>query len=175
VADFPEVVRTERLILRRVEPADRATYVEVHTDPRTNRHHPVPAETTPQATGAAFDACLEHWAQDGVGYWAVSLADEPERVVGFTGVRLMPLAGRIVLNLAYRYRPEVWGRGYATEGARAAVEAAALALPDVPVVAKTTPSNVGSQRTALAVGLVRHEALDQQQDGWTDIYLSRGW
>jgi RimJ/RimL family protein N-acetyltransferase len=105
----------------------------------------------------------------------VSLADEPERVVGFTGVRLMPLAGRIVLNLAYRYRPEVWGRGYATEGARAAVEAAALALPDVPVVAKTTPGNVGSQRTALAAGLVRHEALDQQRDGWTDIYLSRGW
>ena len=175
MSTFPELVRTERLVLRRLEPADRAAYVEVHTDPATNQHHPIPAAWTPEATDAAFDACLGHWALDGVGYWAVSTVDEPERTVGFTGVRRTPVAERAALNLYYRYRPEVWGRGYATEGARAAVDAAAVALPGVPVVAFTTPDNVGSQRTAMAVGLTRRESLDEEQDGWTDIFFTLGW
>lgn len=56
-------------------------------------------------------------------------------------------------NLYYRFSPAVHGRGYATETARAALEAATAVDPARPVVAYLLEHNVGSRRTAERVGL----------------------
>lgn len=165
-------LETGRLLLRRPEESDRAAAVALHSDPRTNAHNP--GAVTTAAAEATFRAFLRHWRSQGFGYWAVAARDAPETVIGFTGVRVIDLAGRPALNLYYRYDPSAWGHGYATEGARRAVALARLHMPELPVVARTTPENIGSQKTALAAGLDRREDLDVDHGGWTEVFFMTG-
>ncbi|WP_447008564.1 GNAT family N-acetyltransferase [Saccharothrix isguenensis] len=60
--------------------------------------------------------------------------------------------GEPTLNLFYRFRPRHWGRGYAPEMARAAVDWASRARPGRPVVIITDPDNTPSQRVAEKLG-----------------------
>lgn len=168
-------VTTARLVLRRPEGPDEPAAVRLHTDPRTNVHHPAPSTITRASSARIFHEIGLHWYRHGFGVWAVSTAEDPQTLIGFTGLTHRMVSGRPALNLYYRYTPEVWGRGYATEGAREAVSHAERFLPGVPVVAYTTADNIGSQHTALAAGLVRREDLDVDRGAYTDIYLARGW
>lgn len=75
----------------------------------------------------------------------------------------MEWSGRQVLNLYYRYGPESWGKGYATEVAREAIKVANIHLPELPVIARTRPTNVSSMRVAERVGLIRRPDLDTSE------------
>lgn len=163
-------LETGRLLLRRPEETDRTAAVRLHADPRTNAHNP--GAVTESAADRTFRAFLRHWRAEGFGYWAVTLAGQPEEIIGFTGVRLLDVAGQPALNLYYRYDPSAWGRGYATEGAVAAVRQARLHLPELPVVARTTADNLGSQKTALAAGLERRPDLDIDHGAWTEVFFT---
>jgi RimJ/RimL family protein N-acetyltransferase len=97
--------------------------------------------------------------------------DDDGTVVGFSGVRHQTWLGRPVLNLYYRYAPEVWGRGLASTVAAQVVRWAAEHHPERPVIAYTTDDNEGSQRTARAAGLVRRPDLEHELDGiWAVVF-----
>jgi [ribosomal protein S5]-alanine N-acetyltransferase len=141
----------------------------IHGDPRTNRHNPAGPDRDLDASRERLREWLEHWAAHGFGYWVVE--DDDGAVIGFSGVRHETWQGRPVLNLYYRFAPEVWGRRIASAVARHAVRWAAEHHPDKPVVARTTQDNEGSQRTALAAGLVRRTDLECEWNGrWTVVF-----
>ena len=168
-------VTTARLLLRRPVPQDEADAVALHVDPRTTVHELSPVPMTRAYAARTFHEISQHWRWHGFGVWTAALAEAPEQLIGFTGVSHRVVRGRPALNLYYRFHPDVWGRGLATEAATAAVKLAEQHLPGVPVVAYTSPENHASRRTALAAGLQRHEELDVERGGRTDIYLARGW
>ncbi|MFD5751992.1 GNAT family N-acetyltransferase [Streptomyces sp. NPDC127033] len=58
-----------------------------------------------------------------------------------------------VVELGYRLRRAAWGRGYATEGARALVRTAFTALGAERVTAQTMTVNTGSRRVLEKAGL----------------------
>jgi RimJ/RimL family protein N-acetyltransferase len=80
--------------------------------------------------------------------------------VGFGGVRRITWQGQVVLNLYYKLQPAIWRHGYATELARAAIGLAQTHLPHLPIIARTRPDNLASQRTAERAGLLRRPDLD---------------
>lgn len=168
-------VLTQRLVLRRPHYEDRDVAIKIHSDPRTNRHHPEPESITVDSSASRFDKICNHWTEHGFGVWAVTRRDKSSAVVGFTGLTYRTIHNRNILNLYYRYDPAVWGNGYASEGAIQAVELANTLLPSIPVVAYTTKDNIGSQRTALAAGLKRREDLDIDHGKYVDVYLAKGW
>src|SRR5689334_13440733 len=147
----PDEVHTDRLRLRRVVAGDLVAALAIMGDPETNRYNPdgVPA---PSVTAGQLVEWQRQWATDGIGYWAVELRGE---VIGFGGLRTHDLDGETTLNLFYRFAPAHWGRGYAPEMGRAAVEWAAGAWPDRPVVILTDLDNEPSQRVAEKLGFVR--------------------
>ncbi|HEX6339722.1 GNAT family N-acetyltransferase [Umezawaea sp.] len=147
----PDELHTERLRLRRVVPGDLASALAIMGDPETNRHN-ADGTPSPERTAENLAAWLRHWVEDGIGYWAVELAGE---VIGFGGLRTHDLDGERTLNLFYRFTPAHWGRGYAPEMARTALEWADRARPDLPVVILTDPDNTPSQRVAEKLGFVR--------------------
>ncbi|WP_440201340.1 GNAT family N-acetyltransferase [Amycolatopsis orientalis] len=157
---------TERLVLRRFVETDRQAVVEIETDPETNRHNPFPSDTaTVQVT---FDSWLEHWAEFGYGYLAVRERGRPEAadgsdVIGMTGVRNREFRGETVLNLAYRFRPSAWGKGYAAEAARAALEWAEREIPAIPVLITVTATNTPSLRVVEKLGFA--EYVEEERDG----------
>ncbi|WGW12131.1 GNAT family N-acetyltransferase [Saxibacter everestensis] len=168
-------LRTESLLLRRPRPDDLDPAVQIHTDPSTNRHHPEPWTVTEESSARRFQELGEHWERHGFGVWVVEQLEQPGVIVGFTGLSHRTVHQRSALNLYYRYAPDVWGKGYATEAASTAVRHAAIHLSDLPVLAYTTPDNLGSQRTALRVGLDRMSELDIEHEHYTDIFFAHNW
>lgn len=168
-------MRTPRLLLRRPLAEDEGPAVDLHTDPRTNVHHPAPATVTRASAARTFAEIRQHWYRHGFGVWAVASPDDPATLIGFTGVSHRIIRGRPALNLYYRYHPDYWGQGLATEGALEAVRLAETLLPGLPVVAYTSVDNIGSQRTAVAAGLERREDLDVDRGTYLDLYLAKGW
>ena len=155
--------------VRRPTADDLGAVFGIHGDPRTNRFNPAGPDPDVAASRARLDGWLAHWEEHGFGYWAVESADGA--VIGFCGVRTETWLGRPVLNLYYRFAPEVWGRGIASAVAAHAIEAAGQHSPGRPVVAYTTEDNEGSQRTALAAGLVRRPDLEHELDGlWAVVF-----
>ncbi|GGM35487.1 GNAT family acetyltransferase [Longimycelium tulufanense] len=146
MADAPEEIRTERLLLRRPTADDLDAALEIHADPETNVHNPL-GPANPERMARDLRTWRRHWAQHGFGYWAISEAGD-RKVIGFGGLRHHVHDGRPALNLYYRFRPSAWGRGYATEMARAALGWATRAQPGRLVVIMTTPDNGPSNRMA---------------------------
>ena len=108
-----------------------------------------------------------HPRHPGFGYWAARIRDSGE-LAGWFGLRpVTPGSGSIddwpeapageaaVAALGYRLRRAAWGRGYATEGARALVRHAFSELGVSRVVATTMTVNTGSRRVLEKTGL-RH-------------------
>ena len=77
-------------------------------------HKPTTVYTLSTETSAAIREWIEHWQRSGFGYWAVS-AQAGGPVTGFGGIVRRDYGDGPVLNLYYRFRPQVWGRGYAQE------------------------------------------------------------
>ncbi|MCS7480045.1 GNAT family N-acetyltransferase [Umezawaea endophytica] len=152
----PDEVHTERLRLRRVVAEDLPAALAIMSDPETNHHNP-DGTPTPERTAVQLAEWLRHWAEDGIGYWAVELRG---RVIGFGGLRTYGLDGEPTLNLFYRFTPAHWGFGYATEMADAAITWATSARPDRPVVILTGLDNKPSQRVAEKLGFVRTGTTD---------------
>ncbi|MEV0071163.1 MULTISPECIES: GNAT family N-acetyltransferase [unclassified Amycolatopsis] len=152
--EMPRKIETSRLVLHPFTEEDRAAVVAIQTDPATHRFNPDPPDTP---TGdLLFDSWLAHWAEHGFGYCAVREQGGAE-VLGLTGVRLRLFRGERVLNLAYRFAPSAWGRGYAVEAASAAVEWAERELPEIPVLISVNSTNAPSLRVVERLGFTQFE------------------
>ncbi|MEU0469915.1 GNAT family N-acetyltransferase [Amycolatopsis sp. NPDC006131] len=146
-------IRTDRLLLRPLGPEDRDDVVEIQTDPRTNRYHPAPPSE--EETEVKLTAWLEHWKAHGFGYLAV-VPLATGAVAGIGGLQHLEFGGARLLNLYYRFRPEAWGRGYATEMARAVVDWAERELPEFPVQISVNIANEPSLRVAERLGFTAY-------------------
>lgn len=147
--------RTARLRLRPITHADHDEFLAIHLDPRTNSNRP-DGPPSREWTESFLLSLIEAWQAD-LTYWAV---ESEGRVVGFAGAERMTIFERECWNLYYRFSPEVWGRGFATEAAREAVAVAAALDSGRPVVARTMPSNTAAIRVAERAGLTCRSDLD---------------
>lgn len=166
-------LRTERLRLAPPVATDAAAVFAILGDPRTVEHNPSDRLEDRAAAAELVARWLSHWEEHGFGYWCVHEAGS-DRVIGYAGVKRMLMHERPVLNLVYRFLPEEWGRGFATEAAAAVVAAALDERPAETIVARVRPDNRSSQNVALKAGLQRDAALDcQGEDGLDWAFTSR--
>jgi RimJ/RimL family protein N-acetyltransferase len=145
-----EHARTPRLWLDRPVAADLADLHALHADPAVWRHFPSGRHATPERTVETLRAEDERWPRDRLSFWSVREADGGP-VIGMGGCAFLPATAW--WNLYYRLAPAVQGRGYATELAIRAIEAAHDVTPDRPVLAYLLEHNEASRRTAERVGL----------------------
>ncbi|WP_167736146.1 GNAT family N-acetyltransferase [Nocardioides sp. 503] len=165
-------LRTERLRLTPPVPNDAAGVFAILGDARTVEHNPSDRLADETAATALVDRWVHHWAEHGFGYRCVR-EHGSDRIIGYAGVKRMTMDGRPVLNLVYRFVPDVWGRGLATEAAAALVASALEEKPGQTVVARVRPDNRPSQHVALKAGLRRDVALDcEGEDGLDWVFTS---
>ena len=93
---------------------------------------------------------LESQRQHGFQYWPIFLRDGGEHV-GCCGLRPRNPEQRI-LEIGFHLRPEYWGKGYATEGARRVAEHAFSKLGARSLFAGHHPENLSSRRTLEKLG-----------------------
>jgi len=133
--DRADVVRTERLVLRRFTPDDADRLVELDSDPEVMRYLGAPPPRT---------AYLEDLPGRFVAFEAATGA-----FVGWFALKPTPRG----LELGYRLKRAYWGQGYATEGSQALVDRAFTKYDIERVYAETMAVNVRSRRVMEKVGL----------------------
>src|SRR5256885_13740549 len=112
-------LETERLILRRFTPDDVDNLVELDSDPDVMRFinggRPTARARIVDEFLPAFLSYYERYA--GFGFWA-AIEKSSGAFVGWFHFRPAPESPEGEVELGYRLRKSVWGKGYATEGSR---------------------------------------------------------
>jgi RimJ/RimL family protein N-acetyltransferase len=150
-------LRTERLLLRPLTLDHVDDYYRVYGDPRTWEHQPRHRHTTRGESARAIERSMESHRAYGFGHCAVVLR---EPVAGLAAGSFLGSAGAAMLrfdawNLGYRFAPEAWGHGFATEAAAVALAMARSTRPDTPVTARVLARNRASVRVLERLGLER--------------------
>jgi RimJ/RimL family protein N-acetyltransferase len=154
-------VDTPRLVLRGWRDADRAPYAALNADPVVMEHFP--STLTASQSDEMVDRMAAAWRDRGWGLWAVEVRDEG-RFIGFVGLSSPTWDAPFTpcVEIGWRLARHAWGRGYAPEAARAALDVAFrdVALPRDEVVSFTTTANRGSRRVMEKIGMVRDPVDD---------------
>ena len=146
-------VQTDRLNLRRFVPGDLDELIEVFSHDEVWRF-PYGRGFTPVETAAFLDAQLSHWDAHGFGCW-IARRRADGRVIGYVGLSVPTFLPEILpaVEVGWRFVPEAWGRGYATEGATAALDEAFDTLRLTTVCSLPQADNPASARVADRLGM----------------------
>jgi len=147
-------LRTERLVLRAWRDDDLEPFAAMNADPRVMEHFPsVLSRAESDATAGRIRAHLE---QRGYGLWAVEVPGEVP-FAGFVGLHHVPFDAHFTpaVEIGWRLAASVWGRGYATEGARAAMSLGFGTLGLEEIVSMTVPANRRSWNVMQKLGMTR--------------------
>ncbi|USD64025.1 GNAT family N-acetyltransferase [Vibrio sp. SCSIO 43136] len=147
-------IETERLILRQWQPSDYPEYAKLNACPKVMRYFPKPlSEPESNAQASIIQGLI---AKRGWGFWAVELKSTGE-FIGFIGLHQQSHYSGIpnapLTEIGWRLDTRFWGKGYAPEGARAALKYAFEQLRLEQVYAFTALQNQPSQRVMVKIGM----------------------
>ena len=149
------IIETERLLLRNWGPDDVSAAFAIWGDAEVMRYVGEPLADL-EAARRTIDRAAEAQQRHGVCLWAVVEKASGE-VVGASGFHI---AGEgPVLELAYHFKRLHWGRGFATEAARACVSYATEVLGATRIIAAVRFGN-GASRGVLEKAGFRYERLE---------------
>jgi RimJ/RimL family protein N-acetyltransferase len=163
----PIELETERLILRQWQDADRDDYYAMNADPEVRRFFP--STQTREESDSSLDNIRRHLATHNWGLWAVEVKATGE-LAGLTGLWPMPpgFPAEECTEVGWRLAKAHWGKGYAPEGARAALAHAFTVLELPQVVSMTTMTNQPSRRVMEKLGMTRNPADDFVNPSYPD-------
>jgi RimJ/RimL family protein N-acetyltransferase len=167
-------LETERLVIRRLEERDADAWIEMLGDPQVRRFLPDFSPPTRESVSDAIERRDRMERERGHTMWAVALKTD-DRFIGQCG--LVPVEGEgPEIEIAYHYRPESWGHGYATEAAVAVLSYGFETVELDRVIAVVMPDNVSSGRVLEKAGM-RYEGLASYYgfDGVRKYGADRKW
>lgn len=145
-------LETARLLLRHWRESDREPFAAMNADPAVMEFFP--ALQSRAASDASVDAWQTELEERGWSNWAVELRST-RQFIGFVGLsvprRVLPFSPCV--EVGWRLARAHWGRGYATEAARAVLRFGfeRLALPEI--VSFTAVPNVRSRAVMERIGM----------------------
>ena len=155
------ILETPRLRLRMLQAEDFEEYAAIHTDPEVTRFTARMHLTREQAWNHMASIC-GHWYLRGYGMWAV-VEMATNKLVGRVGYHCPE--GWPEFELGWTIGRAFWGKGFATEAARAALDYSFDVMKRDHVVSLIDPLNVRSIAVA--------ERLGEKLEGETEISGNR--
>jgi 3-dehydroquinate dehydratase/shikimate dehydrogenase len=153
-----KMIQTSRLILRNWTKEDIEPFAALNQDPRVMEFFPglIGRQDSDQFVKIVSD----HISEFGWGFWAASLIETGE-FIGFIGLKNVSFPAHFTpaVEVGWRLAFEHWGKGYATEGAKAALKYAFEMLQLGEVVSFTTTQNLRSRHVMEKIGM-HHDPKD---------------
>ena len=144
-------LETERLVLRLFTPDDVQAMYDLNSDPEVTRYaEAAPVRDLQEAREKLESGPLSDYEKYGYGRFAIE-DRATGKVIGFCGIKFIPEIG--LPEIGYRLAKVYWGRGLATEAARACVDFARDDLKIGKLVALIIPENTASVRVAEKLGM----------------------
>lgn len=142
-------LETERLFLRPFRKEDAAAMYALNDDPEVLRY----TGDTQFADIAAVEVFLETYDQYekyGVGR-LTAIEKETHEIIGWCGIKYHP--DKDEYDLGYRFSKKYWGKGYATESAKACIDYASNKLGIDYLVGHVHKDNPASSRVLEKMGM----------------------
>lgn len=161
------MIETARLLVRPWQDSDRAPFAAMCADPEVMAH--LGPLWTEAQTNEAVDRQMALQAEQGHCFWALEERATGD-FLGFCGLKIMPdgcgLDGDI--EAGWRLKRTAWGKGYAHESARAALDWGFANLTIPRIVAMTVLANSRSWGLMERLGMTRRADLDFQHPNVPD-------
>ena len=153
------MIATPRLILRAYREADRDAFAALNGDPRVGAW--LGGTLDRAGSDALLDRFNAHITEHGWGAWAVERKFDGQ-LIGMTGLAPVDDALPVgpTVEIEWRFIPEVWREGYATEAAAAALEWGFANLDRDEILAFTADTNLASQGVMRKIGMVADPSRD---------------
>ena len=166
-------VETERLLLRELVADDAPGMFAMDSDPEVHRYlgnNPLVSITQSQEQ---ITFIQQQYREHGIGRWAV-VDKQTGNFVGWSGLKLItePLHQQThFYELGYRFLRQYWGRGYATEAARASLHYGFDTLGLAAIYSMAEVHNQASNQVLRKLGFAFVEQFDFQGEphNWYEI------
>lgn len=154
----PVTIHTKRLILRPWKEEDWEPFARMNADPRVMEYFP--STLSRQESDTLAKRLSDYVVENGWGLWAVSIPDVAE-FIGFIGLSKPSFDAHFTpaIEVGWRLAYEYWGKGYATEGALAALQYGFEALQLKEIVSFTAQMNDRSRNVMKKIGM-HHDPVD---------------
>lgn len=153
---------TERLILRELMPADAEGMFGMNRDPNVHLYLGNNPTKSIEQSIAEIKFIRKQYLENGIGRWAV-IEKATGKFVGWSGLKLITETTNNHVNyydLGYRFSKRFWGKGYATETAKAVVHYGFSELRLDEIIGIADINNLASIHLLEKVGLQRISIFD---------------
>jgi RimJ/RimL family protein N-acetyltransferase len=166
-------IRTERLILRNWEERDRDLFHRINSHDRVMEFFDFRRDRA--AADAVMDKMREEIGRDGYGWTAAEIAATGE-CIGFIGLHKVEIPGLTpadACEIGWRLAPEFWGKGFATEGAKALLDFGFGKIGLQEIISFAVWKNVRSTAVMERLGMRRDPSADFDHPRVLDPNLKR--
>lgn len=152
-------IETERLTLRQWMEEDKAPFAALNACPETMQYFP--NTFSEEESNAFVEKTMKVLDDKGYGLFAVENF-ETEEFLGFVGLNEPTFDAPFTpcIEIGWRLHKDHWGKGYATEAAKAVLALAFERLNLTEIVSFTSPLNTPSVKVMEKIGMTRDESGD---------------
>ncbi|MFN8414627.1 MAG: GNAT family N-acetyltransferase [Anaerolineales bacterium] len=143
-------IKTSRLTLRPFHMDDVTALHLILNEPSILKYFPTTSPPSIEKVEKTIDHQLTHWQTYGLGWWALTLLEKDE-LIGWCGLYF--IAETNETEVGYLLSKAHWGKGYATESAKASLDFGFQVLNKKEIIGLTHPENHASQHVLLKCGL----------------------
>lgn len=170
---MPTTIETPHLLLRRFTLDDAAAYWPLVSLPELLRYTGEQARTSlEEVRQVLLTRPLNDYQVHGYGRMAC-IEKSSGRLVGFSGLKFLTDLQEV--DVGYRFLPECWGKGYATESGRALMAQGRAEFGIERIIGLVQPANGASSRVLEKLGLVYERTFDPADGhGLLKLYATPG-
>ena len=148
--NFPNI-ETNRLFLKVYMPEDVGALHAIRNDPDVYRYFRKPYSPPPvEEIRNGITRHHQRWQKYNFGEFGV-FEKISKKLIGYCGLTYLDDTAEI--EIYYGFTKQHWGKGFATEAARAVLKFAFDQLKSAKIVAVTNPKNLASQKVLEKLGL----------------------
>ncbi|MEO6334283.1 MAG: GNAT family N-acetyltransferase [Pyrinomonadaceae bacterium] len=166
------IAETDRLILRRLEHSDAGELFRIYSGPEMLKYLGGGPLTPASVLDSLFNHIRESYDVHGFGLWGVVLK-ETGALIGRSGILYSEINGKRGPELAYLTDSAYWGKGFASEAARAVMNVAVEEFAFSRIVAVIHPDNDASIRVIEKLGFDLETMISSYKDFGSVLLYSR--
>lgn len=144
------MITTPRLVLRPFTLSDFDALFKIVQEPDIFRYFPTQSAWPMDKVERYINYQIAHWQKYKYGHWAVVIR-ETGQIIGWNGLEYLPDTDET--EVGYLLNGMFWGKGMATEAAKAAVKFGINKVGLKEIIGLTHPENIASQRVLEKSGL----------------------